>query len=643
MADDSIENRSSWSVEQSKTLYGVDYWGAGYFSINDRGHIEVTPQGPNGAKIDLYQLTQDLTDRGLRLPILVRFTDIIKSRIQLLHECFDKAIRDYGYKGLYQGVYPIKVNQQRQLVQDIVELGRPYRLGLECGSKPELLITLALMDTPDALIICNGFKDREYIETAMLSRKLGRNTYIVVDRMDEIGLIIQAYKQLGIRPKIGIRAKLNTQGSGKWMESAGARSKFGLTPSEIVHALKTLGDEGLLDCLDMIHFHVGSQIPSIQSIKSTIKEGVRFYTELYRLGASPRYIDVGGGLGVNYDGTGRTDNSTDYSEQEYANDVVTIIQSICDEKGVPHPNIVTESGRSLVAHSSVLIFNVLGRNEIKKDSIDFSVNGKDSRLVQEMFDIYTSLNTKNINEYYNDLVEKKRDMLNLFKYGVLDLEQRAKAEDLYWATASRMLHVAQQAEDSEGLYRDLEKELSDSYFCNFSLFQSIPDAWALDQVFPVAPIHRLTEDPERSAVLVDLTCDSDGKMCEFIDPDGDKPQKYIKVHKLIAGQEYYLATFLTGAYQEILGDLHNLFGDTDIAHVTVEDSHYEIDHVVRGDSVTEVLEYVEYSRAELVEKIRRSAESGIRLGLVNHQEAKLLLEHYEQGLAGYTYFEEATY
>ena len=631
---------SEWSTKKSAELYGVNYWGANFFRVNEAGNVEVKPAGLTGPGLDLYKLVQDLQERGIRMPILVRFPDIIKARIELLNGCFNRAIEEAKYGGVYRGVYPIKVNQQKHLVEEILDFGQFHRMGLEAGSKPELLITLAHMDTPNALIICNGFKDQEYIEMALISQKLGRNTFIVVDRYSELAMIIAAGRRLDIRPKIGFRAKLNTPGSGRWSESSGAKSKFGLTPSEIVKGLEVLRTENMLDCLQLIHFHIGSQIPSIQAIKAAIKEGARFFTEIYALGAQLKYIDVGGGLGVDYDGSGRSDSSTNYSEQEYANDIVAILQSICDEKKIPHPDIISESGRALVAHATALICDALGQSEmVLRDYVLANVE-KESRLVQDLWDIYRSLNQNNINEYYNDLVEKKRDTLQLFTYGVLSLEQRAKAEDLFRAIATKIVELSRGNSELDDIRYNLEQELSDTYFCNFSVFQSLPDSWALDQLFPILPIHRLQERPDRRAVLVDLTCDSDGNISNFIDAETGGEQKYVEVHNLEPGQPYYMGVFLTGAYQEILGDLHNLFGDTDAVHVSLNENGYQIDHVVEGDDVEEVLEYVEYHRADLLERVRKATESSILKGTISRSEARLLLEHYERGLSSYTYLTE---
>lgn len=632
---------SQWTVEDSSKVYGINNWGNGYFRINDAGNVSITPKGAKGPSVDLYELTQELQDRGIRIPIMIRFPDIINERVHLLHNCFKKAIADHNYNGQYRGVYPIKVNQQRHLVQELVKFGRDVNLGLECGSKPELLVVLSLMNTPNGVIICNGFKDVEYIETALLAQKIGREIIIVVDRKDELKLITDAAKKLNIKPKIGFRAKLNTQGAGKWVDSAGARSKFGLTAIEIVEGVEYLKQLGMLDCLQLLHYHIGSQVPAIQSIKSSLKEAARFFTELYALGANLKYIDVGGGLGVDYDGTGLSDSSINYSEQEYANDVVSTIQILCDEKNIPHPNIVTESGRALVAHHSVLVFNVMGVNNLFRQDPPTAATKKDPAIMQELQYIFEKLNTENINECFNDLMQTKTETLNLFTYGVLNLTQRAWCESMFFAIATKMLALGQKTPDCEDIVATLRETLCDTYFCNFSVFQSVPDSWAVGQLFPVMPIHNHKSEPCHEATLADLTCDSDGKIEKFIDTESGEVKKTLRIHPFKEGDApYYLGVFLTGAYQEILGDLHNLFGDTDAVHISIRDSGYTIDHYVPGDTVTEVLSYVQYGRSEMVDNVRQYTEDSITLGNITKQEAKTFIRHYEEGLSGYTYLEE---
>jgi arginine decarboxylase len=632
----------NWNSEKSAELYGINNWGNGYYRVNPAGNVQITPQGTNGPSVDLYELTQDLLDRGIRVPIMIRFPDIIKSRVELLHNCFKKASADHAYKGEYCGVYPIKVNQQKHLVHELVKFGKDARLGLECGSKPELLVVLALMNNPEAVIVCNGFKDQEYIETALLSQKLGRNTIIVVDRKEELSLIIAAAKKFNARPKIGFRAKLYTQGSGKWIDSSGARSKFGLTAVEIVEGVETLRREGMLDCLELLHYHIGSQVPNIQSIKSSLKEGARFYAELHKMGAGLKYIDVGGGLGVDYDGSGRSDSSINYSEQEYANDVVSTLQALCDEKGIPHPHIITECGRALVAHHSVLVFNVMGVNELHREVPPRPAVKGDPNVMLDLQYIFEKVNKDNINECFNDLSVSRQESLQLFTYGVLTLEQRAWCESMYFTIATKMLLITKTTPDCEDIRAHLAEELHDTYFCNFSVFQSVPDSWAVGQIFPVMPIHRLNEEPSHDATLADLTCDSDGKIEKFIDTEnGEAYRKTIQMHGFKEGSPYYVGVFLTGAYQEILGDLHNLFGDTDAVFVSLSEAGYTIDHYVPGDTVTEVLSYVQFERSTMVDSVRQATEESIQQGTITKQEAKLLVKHYEEGLSGYTYLEDA--
>ena len=635
-----MEADASWSVQQSRDMYGIAAWGSGYFNINEAGHVSVTPKGEKGPSLDLLDLTKDLKERGIRAPILIRFPDIVNSRVELINQCFKKAISEGNYKGVYRGVYPIKVNQQRHLVSEILAAGNQYNMGLECGSKPELLVALPLVENTEALIICNGFKDSEYIETALIAQKLEKNVLVVIDRFHELPLIITISKRLGIKPRLGFRTKLWSKGSGKWVESSGNRSKFGLTPSEMVEGFDLLKRTSLEDALELIHFHIGSQITSIHSIKASLREAARMYTEVAKLGAKLKYIDVGGGLGVDYDGSGYSDSSINYSEQEYSNDVISIIQEICDAAEIPHPDIISESGRALVAHQSILVFDILGCNEMSKEFFVDEITKLDHSTLQNLFYIYKNLNEKNFNESYNDLVNLREDVNQLFNYGVLNLKQLAKAENLIWATITKMEKVGRNCEDCEDIVADLKNQLSDTYFGNFSVFQSLPDSWAVGQVFPVIPIHRLGEKPEREATLADLTCDSDGKIEHFLDVETGQTRTSLQVHSLAPGEDYFLGVFLVGAYQEILGDLHNLFGDTDAVHIKIHENGYTVDHVVQGDSVGEVLSYLEYNRNELIDGIRRMSERGILKGTLQRNEARLLMKHYEEGLSGYTYLEE---
>lgn len=631
------QSTPEWNAQKSAELYGIDAWGASYFTVNKKGHVCVTPRGKNGPQLDMMHLMEELMERGIRPPILVRFPDIIRSRIEILANCFAKAINDYGYKGEYNGVYPIKVNQEKHIVGEIVKHGKKTKLGLECGSKPELLIALGMMEDNDGLCIANGFKDKEFIQTALLSQKLGREMVIVVDRFTELDEIIKCSEELNMKPKIGFRVKLDSRGFGKWVDSSGAKSKFGLTSPEMVEGIQKLKDKGLMDSLVLLHFHIGSQVSNIQAFKSTLKEGVRFYAEMMAMGANIKYVDVGGGLGVDYDGTGKSDNSVNYTEQEYANDVVYALKEICDQKNLPHPNIVTESGRSLVAHHSVLIFNVLGVNELTDEKHLFTPVAADHAIIKDLHDIYTKLNKDNVQECYHDVLQLKNDSLQLFAYGYLSLEQRSKAERLIWATMAKMTTLTKDNEDYTEIYAALSQELYDTYYCNFSVFQSVPDSWAVDQLFPVMPIHRLNEKPTKKAVLVDLTCDSDGKIDKFV--SNNEVSNSLPVHAYKQDEPYYMCAFLLGAYQEILGDLHNLFGDTDSVQININETGYTLEHYEEGDTVTDVLNYVEYNRSELLSKMRSSIERAIQTKNLSRSDARLLMANYEEGISGYTYLE----
>jgi len=624
-----------WTVREGMDLYNVPAWGAGFFSVNAKGHVEVQPH-PNGPSIDLLDLVQDLEQRGVRTPLLMRFSDILASRVQGLALSFDRAIKEYGYQGAYRGVYPIKVNQQRHVVEEIVEYGAKAAVGLEAGSKPELLIALALLETPGALIICNGYKDRKYIETALLAQRLGRTPIIVVDRFHEVELIVRTSQELGIRPHIGVRARLSTKGAGKWIESTGDRSKFGLTAVEIVEAVDRLRAEGMLDCLELLHFHIGSQITAIRAHKDALGEASRIFVGLHEMGAKPRYIDVGGGLGVDYDGSQTNFHSSmNYSVQEYANDVVASVQEACDAKGIPHPDIVTEAGRAMVAHHSVLIFDVLGVHEMLSGKPPEPVQDGDHKVIKDLAEVWSGISQKNVQEAFHDSLQLKEEAATLFSLGYLDLRARARVERLFWDCCEKILRITRELPYVPEELEPLEKGLADTYYGNFSVFQSAPDHWAVKQLFPVMPIHRLDEKPTRRGVFADLTCDSDGKIDKFIDPRDVKD--VIDLHPW-NGQPYYIGVFLVGAYQEILGDYHNLFGDTDAVHVRLgADGRYEIEHVVEGDSVTDVLRYVQYDRGTLIERVRRTIEIAMREGQISLEESARLRRRYEEGLSEYTY------
>lgn len=625
----------AWTIKDALELYNVNGWGKDFFSINDAGHVEVTPSGPGLARIDLKDLVDDLRDRGLNLPILIRFSDILRRRVETLCGSFQQAIAENDYKGSYRGVYPIKVNQQRHVVEELIEYGRPFNLGLEAGSKPELLVALALQENPEALILCNGYKDRGYIETAMLAQKLGRKVIIVIDRSNELETIITASRDLGIKPVIGMRARLSTKGAGKWVESTGDRSKFGLTTTEMVEAVERLRREGMLDSLQLLHFHIGSQITAIRAIKDALREASRIFVELHALGANMRYMDCGGGLGVDYDGSQTNfHSSVNYTLPEYAADIVSQIAEACNAKGVPHPDIVTESGRALTAHHSVLVFNVLDTNQMLLGHIPDTLADDEHRVIQQLYETFEGVSRKNFQEAYHDALQLKEEGITAFNLGFLDLRARARVEQLFYATIEKILKIVRDLSYVPDELEGLEKQLSDTYYCNFSLFQSLPDHWAVRQLFPTMPIQRLNVKPTRRAVLADLTCDSDGKMDQFIDLRDVK--HFLELHPK-NGEPYYVASFLVGAYQEILGDLHNLFGDTDAVHVKLDGDDYRVEHVVEGDSVTEVLSYVQYTKDDLISRVRRAVDAAVRDRRLTAVESGRLMRRYEEGLDGSTY------
>lgn len=629
-----------WTLQDTTETYGIHQWGKGYFGVNDQGHVTVHPYKDATQAVDLKDLVDQLQNRGIQLPILLRFNDILRHRIAEVAEAFQKSREEFEYKGGYACVYPVKVNQQRHVVEEVLACGRRHGFGLEAGSKPELLAVLAVTDGgDDTPIICNGFKDDEFIKMVVLARKLGKNIIPVVEKFSELELVVKYMEQLGVRQPIGVRIKLATRGAGRWRTSAGYRSKFGLTLTEVIDALNYLKARGLEDCLQMTHYHMGSQITNIRKVKDALNEAARVYVELHRLGAGLKLIDIGGGLGVDYDGS-QTDfeSSMNYSLQEYANDVIYRIKTVCDEAGVPHPTVISESGRALVAYHSVLVFDVLGTHNFDKADLPAEIPADAPEPVRDLFGNLKDVNKKNYVEYYHDSVEEMEKVLSLFNLGHLSLEMRALAERLFWAFGRKLQRLVKELDHVPEELQNLDTMLSDTYFCNFSVFQSMPDSWAIDQLFPVMPIHRLLEAPTRRAVLGDITCDSDGKIDSFIDRRDVK--KTLPLHT-VNGEPYYLGVFLVGAYQEILGDLHNLFGDTHAVHVSL-DSHGNVvlDAVIKGDTVREVLDYVEFDAEVLVRKLRNDVELAVREGRFTYEESGRLLEFYEEGLQGYTYLEE---
>jgi len=632
------EPTEQWTTLDAAELYDVASWGKGYFSVGANGNLHVHPTKDPARAIDLKKLVDTLVLRGISLPILIRFGDILRHRLSEIYQAFESAIAEHGYQGQYCCVYPIKVNQQRQVIEELLRFGRRLRFGLEVGSKPELLAVLALADNQTP-IICNGFKDDEYIEMVMLARKIGRLIIPVVEKYTELEMIAEHARRIGVRPVIGLRLKLATRGSGRWKSSGGYRSKFGLTVSEARRALERLQQLGMADCLELLHFHLGSQITNIRFIKAAVIEAARIYVELARAGAGLRYLDVGGGLGIDYDGS-QTDfeSSVNYTLQEYANDVVYHVQNVCDEAGVAHPTIISESGRALVAYHSLLVFNVLGVSGLGEEDLPAELPPDAEQPLVDLQETYHSLSVKNLLEAFHDAQQALDQALNLFSLGYLPLEQRCLAENYYWAICRRIQRLTHELEYLPEELEGLDAMLADTYFCNFSLFQSMPDSWAIRQLFPIMPIHRLNERPTRHAILGDISCDSDGKIDQFIDRRDVK--RTLPLHPF-NGEPYYLGAFLLGAYQEILGDLHNLFGDTNAVHVSLDDGGEVIlDNVIKGDTVREVLEYVQFNSEVLLGQFRRDVEAALREGRIGYEESGRLLRFYEEGLYGYTYLED---
>jgi len=630
----------NWTIQDSIECFNIKNWGKDYFSISEKGHVSVHPDKRRDRAIDLKELVDQLRTRGIALPILIRFTDILRHRVAEIHDAFRAAITEFEYQGEYSCVYPIKVNQQRHVVEEILDFGREFHFGLEAGSKPELLAVLAITNGMDVPIICNGFKDDEFIEMVILAQKIGKHIIPVVEKFTELELIAKYAESLQVKPQIGVRVKLASRGSGRWESSAGYRSKFGLTSTEVLAALEYLRERQMADCLKLLHFHMGSQVTNIRKIKEALTEAGRIYVELTRAGAGMEYIDVGGGLGIDYDGSqSNFESSVNYTLQEYANDIVFRIKTVCDEAKVKHPTIISESGRAVVAYHSVLVFNVLGVSGFDSAQAPVSPPPSAPQPLTDLFWISRNLSKKNFVEAYHDAVQLREDSLNLFNLGYLTLEQRSVIESLYWGVCSKVLKLVRELDYVPDELKNLESQISDTYFCNYSIFQSMPDSWAIRQLFPIMPIHRLNEEPTRRAILADITCDSDGKVDRFIDLHDVK--KVLTLHPF-DGRDYYLAAFLVGAYQEILGDLHNLLGDTNAVHVSLEpDGEVSVDHVVKGDTVREVLNYVQYKSDELLSLMRKDVERAVRDKKITLEESALFLKFYESGLHGYTYLEEA--
>ncbi len=628
---------ASWTVAHSERLYRIAGWGHPYFRAGRNGHLHVWPRPDADHGIDLFALVEELGARGLRLPLLVRFPEILEHRLATLHGAFERAMREYGYQGRYQGVFPVKVNQQRHLVEDVVRVGRRWGYGLEAGSKPELLLALASMEGGEGLLVCNGYKDRAFVETALVARHCGHEVIVVVERLEELGLVLEAARRVGVEPLLGLRAKLSSKGIGRWSGSAGDRAKFGLTAPQIAAALEQLRQADMLHALRLLHFHLGSQVSSILPIKNALREAAHLYVELRRAGAPMGYFDVGGGLAVDYDGS-RSDFSAsrNYDLQEYAYDVVYAIQDACERAGLEHPVVVTESGRAVAAHQSVLLFEVLGADEVAVEPPEAPAETAHA-VLHELYETWRATTPKNVQEAWHDATVARDEARTLFRFGYLGLETLAEAESLFWACCRRIAEATEELERIPEELRGLHEQLASIYYANWSIFQSAPDVWALGQLFPIVPIHRLEERPERRARIADLTCDSDGMVERFI--GAEQVERALPVHALRPGEPYVLGMFLGGAYQEILGDLHNLFGDTDAAHVRLTDRGYEVEQVIRGETTGDVLRYVQYEPAHMVERVRRRAERALARGELSLAQVQLLVGHVERGLRGSTYLE----
>ena len=634
---------SQWSIEASEDLYRVKGWGDPYFAINETGNITVSPQGDRGGSLDLHKLVEALRARDFQLPLLLRFSDILEDRLERINACFAKAIARYSYEGTYQGVFPVKCNQQRHIVEDLVRFGKAYQFGLEAGTKPELMIALASLNTPGALIICNGYKDTSYIETAMLGQRLGQKTIIVLEQLEEVDIAIAAAQRLGIQPVLGVRAKLAAKGSGRWGDSAGDRAKFGLSIPEIIAVVERLKAADMLSSLELLHFHIGSQVSAISVLKDALREACRIYVELVKLGAPMGYLDVGGGLAVDYDGSKTSSQgSKNYSIQNYANDVVAEVRDACSASETPMPTLVSESGRAIASHQSVLIFDVLGTSEASYSESEPYQEGE-HKLIRELWDLYTSVNAENYQEAFNDAVQFKQEATSLFNFSYLSLTERARVERLYWACCAKIAGLLREQDFVPEELEHLENSLASIYYINMSLFQSALDSWAIEQLFPILPIHRLNEAPTQKATLADLTCDSDGKIARFIDKKGEKD--ILELHPLKVGESYYLGMFLVGAYQETLGNLHNLFGNTNTIHIHLASKStikqgYTIEHVVRGNTTDEVLQQVQYEPKDMIEQIRRRSEQALQKGQITIEEARKLMANYKASMDCYTYLAE---
>ncbi len=631
--------KNEWDVEAATSTYNVDAWGGGYFSINEKGHVVTTPLQENGGSIEIMEVVNEARARGLSFPLVIRFQDLLRHRVESVNRAFQAAITEFEYKGRYRGVFPIKVNQLREVIEEIVDAGEQFHFGLEAGSKPELVAALAMHKDPESLVICNGYKDQAYIRIALLGCKLGKKVIIVVEKLEELEQTIRAAKEVGVEPHIGIRVRLYSKGAGKWAPSGGENAKFGLDTAGLVAASEMLKAAGLGHCLKLIHFHVGSQVPDISTIKRAVREAARYYSKIAKLGHELGYLDVGGGLGVDYDGSRSDfDSSANYSLQEYANDVVWNIMDVCDSEGVPHPAIVNEGGRAIVAHHSVLVVEAFSSIEKALPKVRIAATEKDHKLVAEILDVKQRLKRGNRQECLHDIQQIKEESQEAFNVGLLDLESKAKIDMIYWQLAQQIVNMHRGLRYVPDEVKELETSLGDQYICNFSVFQSLLDHWALGQLFPIMPIHRLMTPPDRHGMIVDITCDSDGKVSKFTDLQDVRDT--IPLHRIVPGEIYYLGVFMVGAYQDIMGDLHNLFGRVTEAHVFLdpdEELGWYIEEVIEGSTIGEVLAMTQWDKVELMRLLKTQVDTAIKTDFMKPNEAMKLLMDYERLLQEYTY------
>src|SRR6266702_2727749 len=634
-----IEMKTEWDLESAIATYNVDGWSEGYFTVNGCGNVEAKPLQDNGGSIDILKVVDAAGNRGLSFSLVIRYQDLLRHRVESVNRAFQEAITEFGYRNEYRGVFPIKVNQLREVIEEIVDAGQQFHFGLEAGSKPELVAALAMHKDAESLIICNGYKDQAFIRIALLGRRLGKLVVIVVEKLEELEETIKAAKQVGVEPHIGIRARLHSKGSGKWSPSGGENAKFGLDTTNLVAASQMLKDAGLTHCLKLVHFHVGSQVPDISTIKRAVREGARYYAKLSKLGHELGYLDVGGGLGVDYDGSRSDfDSSTNYSLQEYANDVVWNIADVCDSEGVPHPAIVNEGGRAVVAHHSVLVVEAFSSIEKTAPKIRVEGTEKDHKLVHDILDVKQRLKRGNRIESLHDIQQIKEESQETFNLGLLDLESKAKIDTVYWQLAQQIANMHRGLKFVPEEVKELETTLGDQYICNFSVFQSLLDHWALGQLFPSMPIHRLTTPPDRQGTIVDITCDSDGKVSKFTDLQDVR--ETLPLHRVVPGEIYYLGVFMVGAYQDIMGDLHNLFGRVTEAHVFLdpdEESGWYIEEVIEGSTIGEVLSMTQWDKVELLRLLKTQVDDAIKTDFLKPSDAMKLLADYERLLQEYTY------